>query len=1393
MDAYLPPPPPRYVTSVLKLRPRLPVLLAALVLAVMVGAGIFSPPVAEAQVSGPNLCDNDATAPELCHTYPRPAWSSKLHVRKYSSSGREWLGCFSGTLDVADPLVFCARSLPGKGVHITQNTGYFRFGGKSWSIWGLSKPVTGTGFVALISDHLPPELETYTLHAGGETLHLRDADIERVTTSGNTKFTWVRWRGSEYDLDWSEDDHVDVFLVPPVWAAELTVGEVQFGLGCGAPQTPTTSSADCSAGIAQADRTISYRGGAVNLEYVNLREPDGVFGGNSLRFAVNTVFANYHFMTLWVDGKPFRLEDAADYGCHHCNFISGVDRTGDLWDSGYDAVSGRGFHVFTWGDSGLSWAEGDKVLLSLEYTPLLWMESSTTRPDRVDLFPKYVRETLPSGSVEEARGEDNPDDPAGGYYSLPIWISHPAPPGGLRVDLVTDPASTATAGVDYEWLNSYDPFVPLDQQAKVTTTPYVFFEEGETYYHRVFLRIIDDAHEDSGETIIVKPVAEGFDSRGMVITILNHDTGPPPGETEAERVSLAAEKAAAEERERDRPKQPIPGKSDNADLATLSLPDMGVLHPAFDPDTTDYAIHLTEQQARYLSIFAEIRTEHAEATFAAPGKDFSAFNAGWFSLSTGYSFHEPVTFEVVVTAADAYTTKTYTLTTTTDPVPVPKPYSLSPAAGAVEGESAALTITLGEAAPAGGVEFTVSAGFGGGSTATSDDVGSITSPVAVAEGETALDIAIPIADDDVDEDDETFTVTVSAATAGWSMEGAGRDTATVTITDDDTAGVTVTPKTLNVAEDGSGTYSVVLDSRPTADVTVTPAISDDGAASFPSVSLDFTRDDRNVEQPGDDATGGDDGAVSFSPSSLTFTPSDWNVAQDFTVSGVADEDANDETVGISHDVASSDAKYEGIAVDSVEVSVDDTPEPERQVQEPQVELPGPVAGLLSEATADSVTVSWRAPESGGAPDNYIVHLKPAGGGKGKGKVHRPKAPKTSTTFRNLKGGATYKVWVRAQNAGGKGERAHADITLTDPETAEQQQEREPATFSVTAAARTAEGSDATLTVTLSEAAPAGGVELTVSAGYGGGGTATAEDVGSITSPVTVAEGETALDIAVPTADDDADEDDETFTVVIAAATGGWEKAGDGQDTATVTIVDDDTAGVTVTPTTLNVSEDGSGTYSVVLDSRPTADVTVMPAGSDDGAASVAPASYTFTPSNWSTPQTFTVSGAADEDTDNESVTISHRVAGTDAKYGGIAVDDVIVAVADTTPEPALCPEETEPPVPGQIEPYNVCVTPGDGTLTVTWTISPRPGTIKHALRWSQEAGVWANPRGSRSRNDGIVVEAGVASYTITGLQNGVATGVFVRSFVGNDSSERALHSSKWVRIKGENTTPRADE
>ena len=114
---------------------------------------------------------------------------------------------------------------------------------------------------------------------------------------------------------------------------------------------------------------------------------------------------------------------------------------------------------------------------------------------------------------------------------------------------------------------------------------------------------------------------------------------------------------------------------------------------------------------------------------------------------------------------------------------------------------------------------------------------------------------------------------------------------------------------------------------------------------------------------------------------------------------------------------------------------------------------------------------------------------------------------------------------------------------------------------------------------------------------------------------------------------------------------------------TVTVTDNDTRGVRVTPTSLSLNEGGSGTYTVKLTTQPSGDVTVTvydPTANMDVTTNTA--SLTFSTSNWATPQTVTVSAAEDDDALQDTATVTHSVNGGD--YGGIAASNVAVTVTD---------------------------------------------------------------------------------------------------------------------------------
>ena len=148
---------------------------------------------------------------------------------------------------------------------------------------------------------------------------------------------------------------------------------------------------------------------------------------------------------------------------------------------------------------------------------------------------------------------------------------------------------------------------------------------------------------------------------------------------------------------------------------------------------------------------------------------------------------------------------------------------------------------------------------------------------------------------DDDAVDDTVTVTHAISSVDDSnYDGLSAPSVVVTVTDDEVVGVTVDPTTLPIEEGDSGTYTVVLDSQPAGDVTVTI----EGIANT-DLSLDNT--------------------------TLTFTDQDWNTAQEVTVTAEHDDEAVDEAVvTISHTLSSTaDSAYDGATAVGIPVTVTD--------------------------------------------------------------------------------------------------------------------------------------------------------------------------------------------------------------------------------------------------------------------------------------------------------------------------------------------------------------------------------------------------------------------------------------------------------------------------------------
>ena len=159
--------------------------------------------------------------------------------------------------------------------------------------------------------------------------------------------------------------------------------------------------------------------------------------------------------------------------------------------------------------------------------------------------------------------------------------------------------------------------------------------------------------------------------------------------------------------------------------------------------------------------------------------------------------------------------------------------------------------------------------------------------------------------------------------------------------------------------------------------------------------------------------------------------------------------------------------------------------------------------------------------------------------------------------------------------------------------------------------------------------------------------------------------------------DDIDEDDETFLLVIDYLNNNFLKnilvdsSGNACDPVdgckvTVTIVDDDTAGVTVSKSAVTVTEEDTtgDTYTVVLDSQPTANVTITIGGQGAADITATPTPLTFTTTNWATAQTVTVTAGDDTDTAIDTHSLTHSAMSSDTKYSGISIPNVGVTVND---------------------------------------------------------------------------------------------------------------------------------
>jgi parallel beta-helix repeat protein len=157
-------------------------------------------------------------------------------------------------------------------------------------------------------------------------------------------------------------------------------------------------------------------------------------------------------------------------------------------------------------------------------------------------------------------------------------------------------------------------------------------------------------------------------------------------------------------------------------------------------------------------------------------------------------------------------------------------------------------------------------------------------------------------------------------------------------------------------------------------------------------------------------------------------------------------------------------------------------------------------------------------------------------------------------------------------------------------------------------------------------------------------------------------------VTVTGVDDFVQDGNIAYSIITTAATSGdGNYNGLNAADVAVTNIDNDTAGITVSAISGNTTEaGGTATFTVVLDSQPTANVVIGISSSDLTEGTVLTSSLTFTSANWNVAQVVTVTGVDDFVQDGNipySIVTAAATSG-DGNYNGVDAADVAVTNVD---------------------------------------------------------------------------------------------------------------------------------
>ena len=606
-----------------------------------------------------------------------------------------------------------------------------------------------------------------------------------------------------------------------------------------------------------------------------------------------------------------------------------------------------------------------------------------------------------------------------------------------------------------------------------------------------------------------------------------------------------------------------------------------------------------------------------------------------------------------------------------------------------------------------------------------------------ANWNTPQNVTVTGVNDDIDDGDIAYQILLNAITVGGDYVGFNPNDVNVTNVDNDTRGVIVGAISGNTTEaGGTATFTIRLATQPTADVTIplTSSNTGEGTVGVPSV---------------------------------VFTTSNWNTNQTVTITGVNDAiDDGDIAYTIQTGVATG-GDYGTAAVNAADVSVTNTDDDTR----------GVILGAISGNTTESLGTATFTIRLATQPTADVT-IPLSSSNTGEGTVGVPSVTFTTSNWNTNQtvtvtgvnddvddGDIAYQIITGVATGGDYGTAAvnAADVAVTNTDN-----DTRGVIVSAISGNTTEALGTATFTIRLATQ-PTASVTIPLTSSNTAEGT-----VGVPSVTFTTSNWNTNQTVTVTGVNDFVDDGDIAYTIQTGVATGGdyGTAAVDGPDVA-VTNTDNDTRGVTITPTSgLTTTESGgTATFTVVLDSQPTANVTITFVSTLAAEGTISPSSLTFTNGNWNAPQTITITGQDDLVVDGNlaySIT-SNPATSSDALYNGFNPADVSVTNTDNdTPTFTVNVVATTMSEAAGVAATTVQITRNITTTAITVNLSS-DDTGEATIQSTVAMGIGVNTISvPLNAIDDFLVD-GAQTVTITASLAGYVSGTDTISVTDNDS------------------------